>query len=226
MSALERIAIEIIARALGELRNDVMFLGGRAAGFLITDPAAPPLRITDDVDVVVDIATSFKNELQLSKRLRQLGFVEDSSDGAPRCRWKFRDIKVDFMLPAEDRWFPEALRHAESHRIADDLTVRIISVAYFMATKLEAFGDGRRGDYFSSHDIEDVVAVIDGRPTIEADANSAPATVNKFLRERFRSLLSDPDFLDAVAGHLPGDSASQARLPLVLARMRAIASLG
>jgi hypothetical protein len=39
-------------------------------------------------------------------------------------------------------------------------------------------------------------------------------------------LLADPDFVDAVAGHLPGDSASQARLPLVLARMRAIAVTG
>jgi hypothetical protein len=224
MSTVQGVAVEIVARALGELRNDVMFLGGLAAGFLITDPAAPPLRITDDVDVVVDIATSFKNELQLSKRLRQLGFVEDSSDGAPRCRWKFRDIKVDLMLPADDRWYPEALRHTEGFKIANDLTVRVISVAYFLATKLEAFGDGRRGDYFSSHDIEDIIAVIDGRPTIEADVSSAPARVQSFLRERFRTLLADPDFVDAVAGHLPGDSGSQARLPLVLARMRALST--
>jgi hypothetical protein len=37
-------------------------------------------------------------------------------------------------------------------------------------------------------------------------------------------LRANPDFDNAVAGHLTGDSASQARLPLVLSRMRAIAT--
>ena len=77
-------------------------------------------------------------------------------------------------------------------------------------------------------DIEDVIAVVDGRAT-ESRAD-VPRRHRKpfsayFCRERFTArcsliLIS----LDAVAGHLPGDRASQARLPLVLARMRAIAN--
>jgi len=225
VSAIDAIpAIEMVAAALGELRAEVMFLGGAITTLLLTDAAAVSPRLTDDVDLVVNIGASPNHEWRLSKRLRDLGFAEDSSEGAPRCRWTFRNIKVDVMLPAQDRWFPDALASSELHPIGD-LTVRVISAPCFLATKVEAFGDGRRGDYLSSHDIEDVVLVVDGRASIEADVNSAPAAVRDFLRERFRSLLADPEFIDAVAGHLPGDIASQARLPLVLSRMRAIAGL-
>jgi hypothetical protein len=101
----------------------------------------------------------------------------------------------------------------------------MITAPYFLATKLEAFSDGRRGDIFASHDIEDIVAVIDGRMTIVDEVLSAPSSVADYLRDAFRRLFADRDFADAVAGHLPGDSASQARLPLVLARVRAIAQL-
>ena len=224
MTTVGTVAMELVARALGDLAENVMFVGGLAGGLLITDPAAPPLRPTDDVDVVADIAGSFSDELQLSKRLRALGFTEDDSEGAPRCRWRLRNLKIDVMRASDDRWFPDALKHAQTHQIADDVTIRTISLPFFLATKLEAFGDGRRGDYFSSHDIEDIVAVLDGRAAATAEVGAAPTGVRDFLRQRFRSLLADLDFVDAVAGHLPGDSASQARLPLVLSRMRAIAT--
>ena len=102
--------------------------------------------------------------------------------------------------------------------------MRVISAPYFLATKLEAFGDGQRDDLFASRDIEDVVAVIDGRAIIEREIAAARPSVRQYLGEHFRSLLANPDFDNAVAGHLPGDSASQARLPLVLSRMRAIAA--
>jgi hypothetical protein len=42
--------------------------------------------------------------------------------------------------------------------------VRSVSAPYFLATKLEAFDGRGSGDYLTSHDIEDLVAVIDGRP--------------------------------------------------------------
>lgn len=225
MSMIGAVAMEIVARALSELIDDVMFVGGLAGGLLITDPAAPPLRPTDDVDLVVDFTGSYGDEVRLSKRLRALGFAEDANEGAPRCRWRLRNIKVDVMIASDDRWFPDALKHAQLHRIADDLTIKVISLPFFLATKLEAFRDGRRGDYFSSHDIEDIVAVIDGRATAEAEIAAAPPSVRGVVQQRFRSMLADPDFIDAVAGHLPGDRASQARLPLVLSRMRAIAAV-
>jgi len=43
-----------IAIALAELRDRVVFLGGAAIPVLVTDPGAPPPRVTDDVDAIAD----------------------------------------------------------------------------------------------------------------------------------------------------------------------------
>lgn len=44
--------LDILIRAvdqLGDLADDMVFVGGCATGLLITDQAAPPIRITKDV---------------------------------------------------------------------------------------------------------------------------------------------------------------------------------
>lgn len=41
-----------------------------------------------------------------------------------------------------------------------------------------------------------------------------------YLRDEFRSLLSERDFLDALPGHLLPDAATQQRLGLVIGRMK------
>lgn len=43
-----------IAEALGNLREQVVFVGGAVAGLLVTDPLADPVRATRDVDAVVN----------------------------------------------------------------------------------------------------------------------------------------------------------------------------
>ena len=40
-----------------------------------------------DVDLITEVA-SLRDYYQLAERLRQRGFVEDQSQGAPICRWK------------------------------------------------------------------------------------------------------------------------------------------
>ncbi len=39
----------------GDLADEMVFLGGCVTGLLVTDPAAPPFRATDDVDAIVQI---------------------------------------------------------------------------------------------------------------------------------------------------------------------------
>jgi hypothetical protein len=49
--------VALVARGLGDLRKDVAFLGGAVTTLLITDPAAPEVRPTDDVDVIIEIVS-------------------------------------------------------------------------------------------------------------------------------------------------------------------------
>jgi len=93
----------------------------------------------------------------------------------------------------------------------------------FIATKLEAFRNRGRGDFLASHDLEDIVTIVDGRPALRDEIQSAPADLRKYLAQQFQRLTTSTEFLDALTGHLPGDRASQARLPEVIRRLRELA---
>ena len=76
--------LRVIAQSLGDLCEQVVFLGGAVAGLLVTDPLADPVRATRDVDAVVnaDRAHFFAIEKQLATR----GFARDVQSDVI-CRW-------------------------------------------------------------------------------------------------------------------------------------------
>ncbi len=99
MTRLQNPNLEILMTAvdqLGALADEMVFVGGCATGLLITDKAAPPIRVTCDVDAIVQVV-SHADYYQLSGKLRTQGFKEDSSDNAPICRWITDNIILDVM---------------------------------------------------------------------------------------------------------------------------------
>lgn len=225
--AVGRALIETVARRLGPMREEVAFLGGAAVCLLISDPAAPEVRSTTDVDVIVEVASRM-SYYQLADRLRELGFREVSEEGSPVCRWTVGGVLVDVMptlpevLGFSNRWYGEALATASRVRVAGDLTIRLVSPPHFLATKIEAFRGRGQGDFLASHDMEDIVAVLDGRREIVDEVAQADEPLRQFLGEAFASFSSQRSFLEAVSGHLPPDPASQARSAIVLERVREI----
>ena len=81
------------------------------------------------------------------------------------------------------------------------------------------------GDYLASHDLEDLMAVVNGRPELTDEMSNASPDVQNYVGAEFRELLDTPAFLEAVPGHLSPDDASQARAPLLRERLERIASL-
>ncbi len=89
-----------------------------------------------------------------------------------------------------------------------------------MATKLEAFHGRGKNDFRMSHDLEDIVTVVDGRFELAEEVCAAPADLRKYLSHEFEVLLWNRNFLDALPGYLLPDTASQQRLQLVMKRMQ------
>jgi len=117
------------------------------------------------------------------------------------------------------------MRDAEERELEPGLIIRVVSAPSFCATKLTAFHGRGEGDYMGSHDLEDFVTVVDGRETLAAELNAAEADLKAFVADEVRQLLTTPEFIDALPGFLAPDAASQRRLPVLLRRLRAIASL-
>jgi hypothetical protein len=215
-----------MATRLKPLLAEVVFVGGCATQLLITDSAAAPVRITDDVDVIVEI-TSLPQYARFSKRLRKLGFREDSTEAAPICRFTADRMKLDVMptdekiLGFSNRWYKSALRSAQIAEF-QGMKLRVVTAPHFLATKLEAFKGRGGGDVYASKDLEDIIAVIDGRPSLLQEVNAARTTLRTYIGREFAALLNNQDFVHALPGHLPGDRASQARVPRILASLRAL----
>lgn len=218
------------ASLLRPVLSELVFVGGAITGELITDQAAGEPRATFDVDVIAELSTYAEYTL-FGERLRGLGFTEDTAEGSPVCRWIQGAVVLDVMplenkvLGFTNRWYRKALRTATLHTLAEDLQVRIITPAAFLATKLEAFKGRGHNDFFGSHDLEDVIFVIDGRANLVEELGAETAELKSYLRDEIAKLLETPRFLDALPGYLSPDTASQARIRLVLSRLHQISTL-
>jgi hypothetical protein len=117
------------------------------------------------------------------------------------------------------------LRSATLIQLESGLSLKVAPAPHFLATKLEAFRGRGKGDYFASHDLEDLIAVIDGRESIVDDVTAAPVELRAFMAEGIRSFIADPRFLDALPGFLLPDEASQGRLTHLFDRLGTLARL-
>ena len=220
--------ITTVAKRLGNLREKVVFVGGCATGLFITDPAMPEVRVTKDVDVIIDIATRMEY-YRLEADLRSKGFRNDMSEDAPSCRWLVNGIKVDVMPTREDilgfsnRWYLPAIENAKYVELEKELSIKLVTPPYFLATKIEAFKGRGKGDYLASHDMEDIITILDGRTEIIDEIKSSSDEVKTFLSTTFQIFLADENFLDAIPGQLLPDRASQARLPRLIKLLEEIA---
>ncbi|ATH14337.1 hypothetical protein CHL79_18800 [Delftia acidovorans] len=210
-----------IAEALGDLREQVVFVGGAVAGLLVTDPLANPVRATRDVDAVVNASrTKF---YRIEEAVAQRGFARDVTSEVI-CRWVHKDSGMLFdLMPVEpevlgfsNRWYPYAVETAEPTDLGAGITIRLVSAVGFVATKLEAFAGRGGGDYLSSHDIEDVLNIVDGREELANELSTAPAEIRQAVGDAFSGLLSDRNF----ANVLPGMLAEPERAELVTQRIK------
>jgi hypothetical protein len=85
------------ARLMGDLADEVAFVGGASVALLLSDPAAPDVRPTLDVDVIVEAATRAAY-YRVADRLRARGFAEDMD---VVCRWRHGALVLDVMPPDE-----------------------------------------------------------------------------------------------------------------------------
>jgi hypothetical protein len=214
---------------LQPLLGEIVFLGGCTTGLFLSDPAAAGLRPTDDVDTITAVA-SYGEYARLSERLRELGLAEDTTEGAPLCRWRTGTLIIDVRPTSEavlgftNRWYIPALASAQPIELAD-VQILVVTPVYFLGTKLEAFRARGQGDISGSHHLEDVITVIDGRPEIVEEVPSARADVRAYIAEELQALLSTRAFTDALPGFLLPDAATQARLPILIGRLNALAGL-
>lgn len=200
--------LSLAARGLGPLKDEVVFIGGATIELYVAGGHGLNVRATDDVDCVVEVSARIGYH-KLEEKLRDLGFRHPTDEKAPICRWEYRGIYVDMMpldgavLGFSNRWYHEGFERSKPTRLPDGQEIRIFTLPYLIASKLEAFKGRGREDFMGSSDMEDVVTIIDGAEDFKAQVAQAPLSVREYLQGSFRKLLADGRFLDGLEGHLP-----------------------
>jgi len=222
--------VELVARALGDLREGLVFVGGCAVDLLLTDTAAAPARVTYDVDLVAQVA-ALAGYHKLEEEFVRLGFKRDISKDAPICRWRLQNLEVDLMptdiniLGFANHWYPLAMQTAQLIVLPSGMTICLIAAPVFLATKFEAFADRGKGDLLGSHDLEDIVNVLDGRPEIVGEVARSPVELRRYLADRCETLLAMPKFMDALQGMVFPDESLAERVRMLVERFRQITQL-
>jgi len=217
--------LEMLERALeclDSLAGDVVFVGGATVDLWITDQAAPEFRLTEDIDVVVEVSAR-RDYYRLEERLRQIGFENDRESGVI-CRFRYSDppLVLD-VIPTESsilgfsgEWLRLAFPSAVEFMLPSGKAIRAIPPPYLLATKLEAFQTRGKDDFYGSRDFGDVVALIDGREELLGEVEMAPAPLRRFVAGRLDALSRHPIFKNGLEGALPSGPETQARVDLVI----------
>ncbi len=198
----------IVAERMRPLLDDIVFVGGQVSSLLLTSHASTGVRATYDVDVIVS-ATTRAEYATFEQSMRDLDFEHDMRDGAPICRWVTPEgIAVDVMpagqevLGFSNKWYPRVVETAVEYPLAPDLRIRIPTAPAFLATKWVAFDARGAVDLLASHDLEDIITVVAGRPEVVGELASTQSDLRNWVARRTRDFLTE-DLADyAIAGAL------------------------
>jgi len=204
--------IQNVAKALGDLKDQVVFVGGASVSLYLDLKVAEEVRPTEDVDVIIEIVSGGEYQ-KLSEKLIKMKFTPDQSIGAPLCRWKYLGMTIDIMpidekvLGFSNQFYKKGIKKKTTYKLPDGQEIFALSLDLFLATKLEAFFNRGLDDPRMSSDLEDlVVLLLDAK-----DFDSISTTQNEisYLRDSFKRIFSDRNCFEAIEGFAPAGTISK-----------------
>lgn len=222
--------LELAVDVLGPLVDELVFVGGATIHLWITEETAPPIRATEDVDVICDVAT-YAAYTVFSERLRETG-LREAADEKVVCRWRHAATKliVDVMPTDENilgftnPWYELGMETAIVRELPSGRSIRAVRPPVVLATKLAAWRGRGQDDLLRSLDAHDIVVLINGRPELLDELTEQSEPLRQYVSSELEALGSDPyfDYLiqDTVTGY--GPNAAPVRAELVRERITAI----
>lgn len=215
--------LKLTVQTLGDLTNELVFIGGSTISLYITEPEVVQIRETLDVDCVVEVSN--RTEYQsIVEKLGKKGFHEDMH-GKVICRYKKDSLILDVMptderiLGFSNKWYKPAIKNAIDVQI-ENTSIKIFSPAYLLASKIEAFKGRGKNSFMFSTDIEDIVTLFDGRSSLTDELLNSPADVQEDLRKELSIFFSNPAFLDAIEGHISDRQNTAGRKSIIIERIK------
>lgn len=225
----EIVTLDMVSGHLEDIVDKLVFLGGSVVPLLQTDPASPPVRPTKDIDFAVQCfsrAEYYEIETELAHRGFHL-----RSDEPVVCRFFGHGFVIDVMpvdtvvLGFGNRWFKYAHETSWIYSLPSGREIFVIDPVLFLATKFEAFNDRGNRDIYASHDLEDIVATLNGRQEIVEEIDSAKSEVRMYVKAEMSALAHDVRFKEALEGHIGSLDEAPRRVDVLINRWMQICEL-
>ncbi|MDO8899156.1 MAG: hypothetical protein Q7V19_16010 [Bacteroidales bacterium] len=193
-----------VAEALKDIKEQMVFVGGAVVSLYTNDPAADEIRPTQDIDMTLNIV-NLSHWAKVQEQLGALGFHPDPF-GHAICSYKYKDIPVDIMatedgpLGPANRWYKIGFENLWI-AIAKDQEIKILSAPCYLATKFEAFND-RGSDYRSSHDMEDIIYVLDNRIGIVEEIEKDDHRIANFIKKQLQNITGKGMMQEVLIAHI------------------------
>ena len=197
-------AVAEVARALQDLKPEMVFVGGAVVSLYTDDPAADEIRPTQDIDITLNIM-SLGHWQKMQQRLGELGFHPDPF-GHAICSYKYQDIPVDIMSSEDgpfgpsNKWYKIGFEDLWKVKVMDQ-EINILQAPCYLATKFEAFNNRGR-DYRTSHDMEDIIYVLDNRLHIVEEVRYCDERIRAFLKEQFNAINQQGILSEVLMAHI------------------------
>ena len=197
-----------VVKGLGELADDVVFVGGSVAELYASNVELSDIRPTLDVDCIIEVSSKLAY-YKLEEKLHQKGFKNDTSEDAPICRWLYKGVKVDIM-PVDEKiigfsniWYSEGIKNKISRTIQENIKIFIFRPEYYLASKLEAHKNRGSKDLRQSHDFEDIIYLLDNYPDIINDISNANDKIKRYIRLEFINFQNNRNLIEGIECALP-----------------------
>jgi hypothetical protein len=221
--------LQTVANGLGELKDRMVFVGGVVAELYADDPASSDIRPTLDVDCVIELSSRIEHAI-MEDELRAKGFSNDVSEGAPICRWVYKDIKVDVM-PTDDAilgfsniWYVQGIENKIVKTLPTETEISVFPPAYYLAAKIEAHKGRGGNDLRQSHDFEDIIYLMDNCTVLYDNIVGAAGNLKAYLEHECDLLLQNKGLSEGIETALPIGSGAE-RTEMILELIKNIADI-
>lgn len=193
-----------VAEALQDIKDQMVFVGGAVVSLYTDDPAADEIRPTKDINITLHIV-NLSHWAKVQEQLAALGFHPDPF-GHAICSYKYKDIPVDIMATEDgpigpaNRWYKIGFENLWIAK-AKNQDINILSAPCFLATKFEAFNN-RGNDYRTSHDIEDVIYVLDNRIQIVEEIAKDDSRISVFVKKQLQDIIRKGILQEVLMAHI------------------------
>jgi hypothetical protein len=193
-----------VAAALQDIKQHMVFVGGAVVSLYTDDPAADEIRPTHDIDLTLNII-NLNHWKEVQEKLATLGFHPDPF-GHAICSYKYKDIPVDIMatedgpLGPANRWYKMGFENLWIAK-AKDQKIKMLSAPCYLATKFEAF-NSRGNDYRTSHDIEDIIYVLENRVAIVEEIAKEDSRITTFIKAQLQSIVDKSLLQEVLLAHI------------------------